>query len=337
MMGGESEENTPQHEVAIARFFLDLREVTMDAYAKCVTGGTCKAPTTNNPFCNALHPGTGDHPANCIDWDDAVAYCSSVGKRLPSEREWEYAASGGSEQRLYSWGSEPPDGTRACYAHEGTCKVGSFAPGAFGLYDMTGNVWEWTSTWYGPYPDENVAGRMRITRGGSWSRRFAKWMRNSLRGRFEPTDHIASVGFRCAQDSAPRTCPRDTEAKGDACVRVSGTPLCPKAESFVEGACRVGGVVPAWSTQGVPSGKLPSVGPTDDAAVATASAPAGPPTITRGRNPGFDADCARIAPSMPIAYDFHGGGFHDREPQVHASGCKKRDVGTTWTSVCCPN
>jgi formylglycine-generating enzyme required for sulfatase activity len=339
VMGGESEENTPQHEVVVARFSLDLHEVTMDAYAQCVAGGTCKAPTTNNPFCNALRPGTGDHPVNCIDWSDAVAYCTFVGKRLPTEREWEYAASGGSEQRLYSWGAEPPDGTRSCYAHEGTCKVASFAPGAFGLYDMTGNLWEWTSTWYGTYPDEASSGRMKVSRGGSWSRRFAKWMRNNLRGRFDPTDHVASVGFRCAKDVVPRVCPSDAEARGDACVRVRGTPLCPKNEAFVEGACRVGGIVPAWSASGAPSGHLPSPGsgtPAETAAPA-ASQSAGPVTVSRGRSPGYDADCARIAPGMPVAYEYRGGGFHDREPIVHASGCKKRDVGPEWTSVCCAN
>ncbi len=337
LMGGDSEENTPKHEVVVARFELDLHEVTMEAYAACVAAGACKVPQKSNPFCNVLHEGTGRHPANCVDWNDATAFCSWSKKRLPTEREWEYAASGGPEQRRYSWGAEEPDRSRACYSHEGTCEVASFAAGAFGLYDMTGNVWEWTSSWYGPYPDVASSGRAKVNRGGSWSRRFEKWMRNSLRNRFLPEEVTSSLGFRCAKDVRPLACPKDAAPKGDGCERISGTPLCAPGESFVEGACRAGGIVPAWASGGgAPTGHLPS--PTGSVAAApSAPASAGPPTIGRGRSPGFDADCARIAPGMPTAYEFRGGGFHDREPLVRASGCKKRDVGPTWTSVCCPN
>jgi len=73
----------------------------------------------------------------------AEAYCGFVGKRLPSEREWEYIARGGSEQRLYSWGDNDPTDKISCYMHVGgSCEVGSYPAGAFGLFDVSGNVWE---------------------------------------------------------------------------------------------------------------------------------------------------------------------------------------------------
>ena len=143
VMGGESHENTPLLRRAVARFYLDRTEVTVDAYASCVKTGACKPMQKNNPFCNVHFDDRGRHPVNCIDWRDADAYCKQVGKRLPSEREWEYAARAGAEQRLYAWGFDEPDTTRACYMHMGgSCEVAKHPPGGFGLYDMTGNVWE---------------------------------------------------------------------------------------------------------------------------------------------------------------------------------------------------
>lgn len=332
LMGGESEENTPRHEVIVARFYLDEAEVTMREYAACEAAGKCKTPRASNPFCNVNSKDHQEHPVNCIDWNDAQQFCAFVGKRLPTEREWEYAASGGKEQRRYAWGNDPPTRENSCYSHEGTCPVRSFAPGAFGLYDMTGNVWEWTSSWYGPYPEEASAGRARINRGGSWSRRFEKWMRNSLRGRFLPDEWSAAHGVRCAKHHQPVVCPPESTAKDAGCVRTSGSPLCPFGEAFAAGACRPGGIVPSWiaadgsMAPSLERGELPT-------ALPTASAP---PSIARSRSPGFDADCVRIAPSMPVSYELRGGHFHDREPLVRASGCKKRDVGPSWSSLCCP-
>ena len=89
---------------------------------------------------------------NCVDWKQASAYCGWKRMRLPSEVEWEYAARGGSKYLSYSFGNDKPDG-KTCWKHVGgTCKVRSFPAGAFGLHDMTGNVWEWTSSGFGPYP-----------------------------------------------------------------------------------------------------------------------------------------------------------------------------------------
>src|SRR5207244_4483483 len=155
----------------------------------------------------------GNHPINCVDLRQAAAYCAWAGKRLPSEREWEYAAKGGQDDRRFSWGEEDPTEKNSCYHHPfGSCPVGSFAAGGFGLRDMTGNVWEWTQTEFLPYPshaaiDPIVDKKQYAYRGGSWSRRFPKWLRNELRNRYQPNEWSASIGMRCAKSIAPLQCP----------------------------------------------------------------------------------------------------------------------------------
>src|SRR5262249_9301812 len=145
-----SPEERPMHEVVVAEFDLDRTEVTTRAYSECVRAGACTRPRQQSSLCNAVEDAgdgraaatrpaavaaeaRGAHPINCIDYRQAEAYCAFAGKRLPTEREWEYAARGGAEERRYSWGEDDPTQERACYDHHGTCPVASFAPGAFGL------------------------------------------------------------------------------------------------------------------------------------------------------------------------------------------------------------
>jgi hypothetical protein len=304
-----------------------------------------------------LLPDRGNHPVNCVDFRDAWSYCAFVDKRLPTEREWEYAARGGSDQRRYSWGDDEPTSALACYAHSGgSCPVRSFRPGAFDLFDMTGNVWEWTSTVYAPYPsdprdpppsdpalDARGPSPSRVYRGGSWSRRFAKWMTNDLRNRYGEHEQSASVGIRCARDVRPIRCPAQTELRGERCVRVAGTPLCPPGESFAEGACRPGGIVPVWDPKAAPRAAPVSAWSATPSAPSAATSTnhladgaTAPPAITMSRSPEVDEDCKRVFGTLPNGFVFRGGGFHDREPKVRASGCKKRDTSVSWTSVCCP-
>ncbi len=325
LMGGGGIDDQPIHEVAVASFFLEKTEVTMDAYQACVDAKKCAPPKEDNPFCNAKLGNRGKHPVNCIDYHQADAYCAFRDDRVPTEREWEYAARGGSEQRLYSWGDDDPTDKRACYMHPGgSCEVASFAPGAFGLYDMSGNVWEWTSTYFGAYPDEPATGQFRVYRGGSWSRRFPKWLRNDLRNRFAENEEGAHLGVRCARSITPIVCPTDAEAKGDHCVRTSGKAMDPSELmaakiAKAEGSGNVGG----------PAGSSTSAA-TDAAGSAWANeAP------VKIRSPEFDEDCKHY-PGFPTGYTFRGGKFQDREPIVAGSGCKKRDIGVGWTSVCCP-
>ncbi len=320
-MGGQSEENTPVHEVFVASFFMDKTEVTVDAYTPCVKSGTCKPMGSDNPFCNSKFTDRGKHPANCVDWKDADAFCKSVGKRLPTEREWEYAARGGSEQHLYSWGDAEPSTSNCCYMHMGgTCEVGAYAKGAFGLLDMTGNVWEWTSSWFAPYPDEAAEGRFKVYRGGSWSRRFPKWMHNDLRNRYQLHEHSASLGIRCAKTLLPLTCPEGSEARGEACVK-TGTAAPVASSSAAPHPFGGGTAAPAASSTAIASA---APRPEDE-------------TPVRGRAARFDEDCQKHYPGLPVAYNWSGGTFQAREPLIRGAGCKKRDVGKGWSSACCPN
>ncbi len=336
------------HEVVVAAFFFDAKEVTMKAYADCVGKGACKPAAQDNPFCNAKLADRDDHPANCIDWNDADAYCKSVGKRLPTEGEWEYAARGGAERRTFSWGAEDADETRACYKHPGgSCPVGSFPPGAFGLYDVNGNVWEWTSSWFGSYPGELATGQFKVYRGGSWSRRFPKWLRNELRNRYKVNEHSASLGVRCAQTVNPLTCPAQTVKDGERCVRSEGLPQCETGLAWNAKECVVSAETTLASGNAVPQGGAPSgPGAAEPASSASAAAAApsdephayddtGDVTYLRTRTPGNDADCQRNWPNTPIAYRWDGGTFHSRNKPIASAGCQKRDMGRTWTSACC--
>ena len=149
-------------------------------------------------------------PQNCVSWDDAVAYCASVGKRLPVEAEWEFAARGGPAQRRWPWGAGPPTDERACWNRwdpddRGTCAAGSFPDGPFGLKDMAGNVWEWVADWYGPHaprpgepPPEGGKAAGRVLRGGAWSSSSPGDLRGSNRTGMWPTNRDDYLGFRCA-------------------------------------------------------------------------------------------------------------------------------------------
>lgn len=317
-------EERPQHEVAVAALFLDKTEVTVAAYRKCVEAGVCKPPH-DTTFCNFKHTDREDHPINCVDHHHAEAYCAWANKRLPSEEEWEYAGRGGAEQRMFSWGEEDPSPKNACYQHGESCQVGSFPPGAFGLLDMSGNVWEWTSSWFGTYPSVAETGTHRVYRGGSWSRRFPKWLRNSVRNRYLPDEFSASVGFRCARDRAPVTCPPDHDIanpnrkpeNAPICKRVSGAAWCEAGHAWDE---------KAKQCSGYDSQKKPEKTPEELAAE----------PVVKTRTPQHDGDCASHYKGLPAAYRFSGNTFHARNPMIAAGGCTRRDMGQTWTSACCP-
>jgi len=309
-----SPEERPQHEVAIARYYLDRTEVTTGAYKKCVAGGKCK-PTHPTTFCNEPHTDRDNHPINCVDFYQAEAYCKAVDRRLPSEREWEYAARGGAEQRTFSWGEEPPSSANACYQHGESCPAAAFAAGAFGLFDMSGNVWEWTSSWFGEYPSELKTGSHKVYRGGSWSRRFPKWLRNAVRNRYLPTELSAGVGFRCARSAEPMVCPKDHEARDGACARTTGQPWCEPGHPWNGKECG-----------GYGGNKKPEKSPDEIAAE----------PVVKSRTPQHDADCVAHYKGKPSAYRFSGNTFQGRNPMINGGGCTRRDMGQMWTSACCP-
>lgn len=199
----------PEHRVSIDAFYMDRFEVTNKAYyAFCVE--------TSHPFpefwgsplfkCGMDFP---DHPVVGVSHNDAQQYAKWAGKRLPTEAEWEYASKGGLINNNYPWGDQI-DSTRANYGkkYKATLVVGSFQPNGYGLYDLSGNVWEWAADYYGDTyyatsPDQNPkgpqSGRFHVIRGGSWhsgAMCLQTHFRNGLPGNWVDF----AVGFRCVKD-----------------------------------------------------------------------------------------------------------------------------------------
>jgi formylglycine-generating enzyme required for sulfatase activity len=242
-MGNDDEK--PAHEVCVDDFYIGRHEVTLGEFrefmreegeAGGVAGGNCyrhngekwlKDPS--GKWDNAGYPQGDSHPATCVSWDDAVAYIGwkSVkdGRmyRLPTEAEWEYAARGGGNNYMYSWGNNPPSGNIAdesarqnfasWFVWDGyddgyvyTAPVGSFKSNILGVHDITGNVWEWVSDWYSDAYYENSAsdnplgpasGTSKVLRGGSWFD-VPSDLRTTRRSWNTPTRRTFYNGFRLA-------------------------------------------------------------------------------------------------------------------------------------------
>jgi formylglycine-generating enzyme len=198
----------PEHKVLIDSFYLDAYEVTNGQYlAFCeATGHALPEFWGNGAFKSG--PDFPDFPVTGVSSNDAESYAKWAGKRLPTEAEWEYASRGGLTGKNYPFGDQI-DSTKANYgSFYGIMKTGSFQPNGFGLYDMSGNVWEWTSDYYdGGYyslspaanPKGPEGGRFRVIRGGSWhsgTMCLQNYFRNGL-----PSSWVDfAVGFRCAKD-----------------------------------------------------------------------------------------------------------------------------------------
>ena len=205
-----SDDERPGRSVQISRIAFTRTEVTVEAYGRCVTDGACTAPNAGGA-CNWAVAGREHHPVNCVDWNQANAFCHRIGGRLPTAEEWEYAAKGG-DSRIYPWGNDQPTDRRANFADaqfkrkyprafdipgqdDGwieSAPVGSFPAGATkqGLLDMVGNVIEWTSSEYQP-------GQMEA-RGGGWATdTVSRRLRPSYRTGRAPSFWHATFGFRC--------------------------------------------------------------------------------------------------------------------------------------------
>jgi len=325
-------EERPGFETDVTTFCMDETEVTTAAYAECVKSGRCKPASEERRFCNSGKPDHADHPINCVDWYQADAYCAARGARLPTEAEFEYAARGGSEYRKYSWGNEPPDG-RTCWKHVGgSCKVRAYPAGAFGLYDIIGNVWEWTDDWFGEYPWPPVGGTNKVYRGGSWSRRFEKWMSPRLRNRYPPKQWGSHLGFRCALTLPTTKCAYGRTDDGKRCLHGVSAIACPARTSW-------NGVRCAYPKEPeCPAGKSkhPGHGCVLDLEIGGPAPEVETSPVTRARSPEFDADCVQNKPGRPHAYRYSGGTHHARNLVSARAGCANRDVGVGWNSCCCP-
>jgi formylglycine-generating enzyme required for sulfatase activity len=203
MMGSDKLANEQlMHQVTLDAFWIDQTEVTNAMYAQCVKTGPC----LDTSDVKLSDPVFVDYPVVWITWNKAKVYCEWVGRRLPSEAEWEKAARG-TDGRTYPWG-EVLDPSFANYENrEGTTKVGSFESGKspYGAYDMAGNVWEWVADWYGPYssaassnPTGPASGKYRVLRGGSWFFGWGSLPISAYRKSINPSYSHQSVGFRCS-------------------------------------------------------------------------------------------------------------------------------------------
>lgn len=194
----------PAHDVTVEPFFIDLTEVTVKDYTACVDAKKCEVAETGE-FCNGNKADRQNHPINCINVRSAEAYCSFVGKRLPSEQEWERAARG-DDGRLYPWGSTPaPNSDLICWKRLaeklGTCEVGSHPKGASpqGVQDLSGNVNEWTASKFCKYAEPDCETNNRAGRGGSWDYTNPDNVTGLSRAGGGPDHARDLIGFRCAK------------------------------------------------------------------------------------------------------------------------------------------
>lgn len=199
----------PVHSVYVASFYMDTYEVTNALYKACAAEGICALPFRQDEYNN---PQNADHPVVFVTWKQAKTYCEWRGARLPTEAEWEKAARGNQDDRSYPWGNSI-DCTLANYSEcdRGIEKVGSHEAGKsmYGIHDLAGNVSEWVSSLFKPYPynsadgreDPNASGN-RVLRGGNWNlpKNFLfAWYRNEA----DPNQAFDRVGFRCVQNANP--------------------------------------------------------------------------------------------------------------------------------------
>lgn len=208
---GEADER-PLHSVTLSDYYLGKTEVTVAQYR-----AFCSSTGRSMP--DAPSWGWQDsHPVVNVSWNDAVAFCSYARCRLPTEAEWEFAAREGGqrikwsgtsdENRLaeYAWWSSNSDGHSQ--------PVASKRSNALGLYDMSGNVWEWCSDWYGNdyyrsgpavNPQGPSSGRTHVLRGGSWGDNVTRYLRCSSRVNVDPEVRVNYVGFRVCRSAGQRS------------------------------------------------------------------------------------------------------------------------------------
>lgn len=233
------EGETPRHEVKIDSFYLDKFEVTNAQFKAFLDKNPqwrrerIPASLHNGKYLQDWSGGEGsgndfpkekaDYPVVNVSWYAAVAFCRAQGKRLPSEAEWEFAARGGLKDKAFPWGDEMVDKTRANYGGSGieaATKVGSYPANGYGLFDMSGNVWEYLADEWASYPPDPdlqvnpVAGgnffvndsylqvkSRRVIRGGSWGGAPLN-LRVTYRDSHPAEGAGNHVGFRCAQPTA---------------------------------------------------------------------------------------------------------------------------------------
>jgi formylglycine-generating enzyme len=239
----------PVHEVTVKSFWMDRHEVTVAEFAKFVAETDYKTEAERIGWSGAFnlksarwektkgtdwrHPdgpaveSAANEPVCQVSWNDATAYAKWAGKRMPTEAEWEFAARGGLVRKRYSWGDDlRPSGKPVANWWQGNfpdrntsedgflrrAPVESFPPNGYGLFEMTGNVWEWCADWYAEDyyvkssrddPRGPEQGAERVIRGGSWmcAENFCSNYRVAARSHATPDSGLNNLGFRCVRDN----------------------------------------------------------------------------------------------------------------------------------------
>ncbi len=249
-MGSSSgaEDQKPAHPVVLKPFWIDRYPVTVAKFTEFVNATHYRTDAEKFGWSGVFDPETGEwkkvfgaswahpdgpdskpnpeEPVTQVSWRDAEAYAAWAHKRLPTEAEYEFAERGGLEGKLYAWGDDLRPGGKylanwwqgtfpthdtGADGYAGRSPVGKYPPNGYGLYDMTGNVWEWCGDWYDPSyyshspkddPMGPPTGKERSQRGGSWlcSDNYCQGYRVAARSHSTPDTGLNHVGFRCVQD-----------------------------------------------------------------------------------------------------------------------------------------
>jgi len=201
----------PQRRLALPSYFIDQYEVTNAQYKRFME--TMKRRPPSGWKEGTYTSGQASYPVEGINWYEAQDFCRWNGKRLPTETEWEKAARG-TDGRVWPWGNEfgVDQGNTGPAGIGGPRPVGSF-PGdrsTYGVYDLAGNVMEWTESWYQPYPGSSYTSqefgeRFKVVRGDSWGEGGHYYLPHFSRAAFRlnapPEERYDYIGFRCAKDA----------------------------------------------------------------------------------------------------------------------------------------
>ncbi len=194
--GGKFKSTYYRQELSVEPFCLDNNLATTDEYTACIDSGKCDKSAVHacDPSTYKIE-GRGNLPMICVDFDQAARYCKAQGKRVVSDLEWEWAARGGEEALSYPWGNEEP-AEQLCWSGKEKratpCPVGTFAQGKAGVFDLVGNIYQWTTT------TNDSTGSFRIGRGGSWKDGAPKQVAIAHHGGFKKTYRCGFLGIRCS-------------------------------------------------------------------------------------------------------------------------------------------
>jgi formylglycine-generating enzyme required for sulfatase activity len=202
------DDETPQRRIYLSEYQIARVPVTNTQYKVFVDATGHRKPAHWEG--GQIPKGKTDHPVVYVTWQDAMAFCTWAGVRLPTEAEWEKAARG-TDGRIYPWGNQPPDAKRCNFGGKvgDTTPVGIYPDGAspYGVMDMAGNVWDWVNDWYeagyysvspGSNPQGPTTGSSRILRGGAWYH-YDDFVRSANRSYNHPVNWYVSYGFRCVR------------------------------------------------------------------------------------------------------------------------------------------